>query len=140
MTGGSQDTCIHTQKKLFTIIYLPMSNLLCSSLSFVLVITIQIHYMPNFNSKATQCLWNLSEKSTTIHGNKTVLKCIKFLYSLSFECNVFQTSCGICKGQVHDLIVRRVKYEYVYNFIAIDVYVYCGRRGGFGPLRIGRKG
>ena len=70
---------------------------------------------------------NLSEKSTTIHRNKTELKCIKcvcFLYSLSLECNVFRTSCGICKGRVHDLIVRPVKYEYVHNFIAVGcVYV-----------------
>ena len=41
------------------------------------------------------------------------------LYSLPLECNVFRTSCGICKGGVHDLIVRRVKYEYVHNFIVV---------------------
>ena len=76
---------------------------------------------------------NKNEKSTTIHRNKTVLKCIKcmFLYPLSLECSAFRTSCGVCKGRVHDLIVRRVKYEYVHKFIDVGcVCVLVGWRGG----------
>ena len=74
---------------------------------------------------------NSSEKSPTIHRNKTVLKCIKcmFVYSLSLECNVFRTCCGICKGRVRHLIVKRVKYEYVHNFIAGCVCVQGRGRG-----------
>ena len=79
----------------------------------------------------------MGEKSPTIQRNKTVLKCIKcmFLYSLSLECSVFRTSCGICKGRVHDLIVRRVKYENVRNFIAVGC-VCTEDGGGYGPLHM----
>ena len=35
------------------------------------------------------------------------------------QCNVVRTSCGICKGRVHDLIVMRIRYECVHNFIVI---------------------
>ena len=52
-----------------------------------------------------------------------------FVYSLSLECNVFQTSCGICKGRVHDLIVRQVKYEYVQNFIVVGCVCVQGVEG-----------
>ena len=74
---------------------------------------------------------NLNEKFPIIHRNKTVLKCIKcmFVYSLSLECNVFRISCGICKGRVHNLIVRRVKYEYVHNFIAVGCVCVQGVEG-----------
>ena len=88
---------------------------------------------------------NKNEKSTTIHRNKTVLKCIKcmFLYSnLSLECNAFRTSCGVCKGRVHDLIVRRVKYEYVHKFIDVGCVCVLGGgvegRGGVLFMRTGR--
>ena len=59
-----------------------------------------------------------------------LLKCIKcmFLYSLSLEYNVSRTCCGICKGRVHDLIIRRVKYEYVHIFIAVGCVCVRGWR------------